>query len=1011
MNEAGKPPPGSSGFPSGKAIPSVSFHRHDVSAAELFRQEEMPNPTRRSLTELRCHRRLPLAGARTLARRSLSLMPLLALAITLNSCNKKPASPSGTTPAAPAQAPPAGLPLARQLAAARLEVAKTCLEKNSQDEALALLVAACNADPTFTAATTLMRQLLAQTVWNIPVASLNNPLPVEQLAFVAPASLWVSLAEGTPDGFNTTVRWNTEALKIEGVLFPARGVMTHSLVVSQSPRSLVVQRGSGPTAVTLLCDASSLHATCDLGPLPPNLTPQAVIATSANGLLVAHPGPLSATDPRLVWRIRDAATGEVICSSDPLSADAARPLAAQLDSQRLRVLHADGSLLELPVSPVETARNFPSALPLALLHAQFRPDGAEFLALVDRGPDQPPVHRLYQINGEPGTADPHLEAAAGSKILSRAELPEWVLRLPWSTQPSVWTSLLRDHGNPDEPSPIHVQGSDLRFAGSHRVPIHSEAPITAVAFGPDLAIIGTATGSVVMQRFLPLPQASAEPPQAAEPIDPARLGLFAEILSGVRFDEVGATFIRLSAAQRFSLLEDIRTEQAATLVPGLDFTATLAGLKAVVPRAAPAASLLPMWDRLARSDRSAKAWPRLLDMARPLADTRWHQDLSEAAALRAEPAPPAQAISPDDPSPWRAQLRIREAFARHDEAAILSEIQAAGTRGPAAATALALALDAESPEWIDACLKTASDLPPLLRTLGESRIAWLQKRNADAMSLWPDEFPDFVKTRQAEDWDGWEQEDFAPRYAAHLQVLTGELAAYVVAADATPPERAAAAERLLAPAARSIIGRRRLAENSLKAAVALAVFPENSAATFQLASQARALGAQPEPCLRAEAISLTRLGDYKNAHPRWLTLLTEHPVATHLSNDYAEAAYTAFENEDPAQALEILSTGVNRFPNDANFALRAGWIALLTGNGGRAYQFLQAGLRVGYPDDKRENASLLLAVAAAQAGFPEDAAMHFQDLLDLAPVWAETKTIDALEWPEELKTSLYQLAQ
>jgi len=940
---------------------------------------------------------------------SLLLLPLIPLALALSSCDKKPPAPSASTPAAPAQASPAspvGLPLARQLAAARLEVAKTCLEKNSQDEALALLVSACKADPTFTAATTLMRQLLAETVWNIPVASLNNQLPVEQLAFVAPSSLWISLDEGTQDGFNTTVLWNTDSLKVEGVLFPARGVMTRSLVVAQNPRSLVVQRGSGSSAVTLLCDAGSLHAICDLGPLPPNLTPQAVVATSANGLLIAHPGPVSATDARLVWQIRDAATGEVICSSDPISAEAARPLAAQLDSQRLRVLHADGSLLELPVSPVEAARNFPSAKPLTLLHAQFSPDGAEFLALVDRGPDQAPVHQLYQISGAPGNADPHLEAAAATGPLDRAELPEWVVSLPWSSQPSVWTGLLRDHGNPDEPSPIRVQGGDLRFVGSHRVPIHSEAPITAVAFGPDLAIIGTATGSAVMQRFLPLPDASAEPQPAAEPIDPARLGLFAEILSGVRFDEAAGTFTRLSSAQRFSLLENVRIEQAATLVPGLDFAATLAGLKAVVPREAPAASLLPLWDRLARSDRTAESWPRLLDLARPLADTRWHQDLTEAAALRAQTEPSAQAVSPDDPSPWRAQIRIREAFAQRDEAAILNEIQLAGSRGPAAATALALALDSESPDWIDACLKSASDLPPFLRTLGESRIAWLQKRTADAMSLWPDEFPDFEKTRRAEDWDGWEQEDFAPRYAAHLHVLTGELASYEVAAE----ERAAVAVRLLAPAARSIIGRRRLAENSLKTAVALAAFPDNSAATFQLASLARALGAPPEPCLRAEALSLTRLGDYKNAHPRWLELLTEHPVATHLSNDYAEAAYTAFENEDPTQALEILSTGVNRFPNDANFALRAGWIALLTGNGGRAYQFLLSGLRVGYPDDKRENASLLLAVAAAQAGFPEDAAMHFQDLLDIAPVWAETKTIDALEWPDELKASLYELA-
>jgi hypothetical protein len=257
------------------------------------------------------------------------------------------------------------LPLARQLAAARLDSAKTCIANHARDQALALLVSACKVDPTFADAAALIQQILAETVWHIPIATVKHPWPVEQLAFGPPASLWVGLAEGGVEGFNTTVLWNTEALKIDSVLFPARGTTTRSLVVGHNQHSLVIQRGSGASAVTLLCDAKSLRPACDLGPLPDDLTPQSVIASSADGLLLAHPGPASASDPRLVWRIRDAATGEVVSSSAPLAADAMRPLAAQLDSQRLRVLHADASLLELPVSPVESARRYPAATPLA----------------------------------------------------------------------------------------------------------------------------------------------------------------------------------------------------------------------------------------------------------------------------------------------------------------------------------------------------------------------------------------------------------------------------------------------------------------------------------------------------------------------------------------------------------------------------------------------------------------------------------------------------------------------
>jgi tetratricopeptide (TPR) repeat protein len=222
-------------------------------------------------------------------------------------------------------------------------------------------------------------------------------------------------------------------------------------------------------------------------------------------------------------------------------------------------------------------------------------------------------------------------------------------------------------------------------------------------------------------------------------------------------------------------------------------------------------------------------------------------------------------------------------------------------------------------------------------------------------------------------------------------------------------ERAALAARLLDPATRGIIGRRRLADNCLKAALGMSDSLEESQWVFSLAGRARALGAAAVPCLRAEALALTRLKDFAEAHPRWVTLLTEQPVAEHLANDYAEAAYTAFEMGNPDQAVEILGTGVTRFPDDASFALRAGWIALLTANYGRSYQFLLAGLAVGYPDDRKENACLMLTVAASLAGFPEDALTHYANLVEMAPAWEKTETLDALEWPEELKAALLEL--
>jgi tetratricopeptide (TPR) repeat protein len=320
-----------------------------------------------------------------------------------------------------------------------------------------------------------------------------------------------------------------------------------------------------------------------------------------------------------------------------------------------------------------------------------------------------------------------------------------------------------------------------------------------------------------------------------------------------------------------------------------------------------------------------------------------------------------------------------------------------------------MALESDHPEWIAASLSSAADLPPVLRQIAKSRIAWLEDRKADSLSVWPEQFPPMSEIRSREDWEGWEQADFSPSLEKIRQCVRDELNAVKVPENPTPEQRKAVADRLRDPQTFATIGRARFANACLEAALALSAFKEDKEATFELAARARELGAQPEPCLRAEALALTALGDYKEAHPRWIELITEHPVATHLPGDYAEAAYTAFENEDPQQAMEILTTGIHRFPQDGNFALRAGWVALLTGNPERAYQFLQTGQRIGFPEEKLENATALLAIAAAQTGAADDAKVYFKDLLKLSPDWEDPQTIETLDWPEELKSTLRQL--
>jgi hypothetical protein len=822
------------------------------------------------------------------------------------------------------------------LAGARIDLAKNRLAGNAPDEALALLVSALAADPSSAEARVMAGEILGKTRWHLPEIVLEHRLPIDRLEFAPPSSLWVCLAGAS----NTTVRWNLETAAIESVLFPIPAPETRSLVIDPTHRSMVLERAG----IALLCNAETLKPVRDLGAIPDFVTPSATIVFSSEGLLLAHPVFVSETDRSLVWHLRDAASGQIIRSTEPAAPDRPRPLAAFLDRRKLRVLHADGSLLEMPVSPVEPIRMSPPEEPHTLLHAQFSENGGSAVTLKIPSPHRSPEPFVLSF-GE--GADPSLEPAA---LLER---------FPWNRHPGLASGLLSD----PQRAPLEVDDRSAFLLNGRQAPLHTLSAITAVAVSGDRIIVGEKNGTLTLHRTLPLP---LEKPDAAKPSPSdekslAALRSLTIALAGRSCDDAARTFTRSDTDRRLQAFKSCDFAVLQRVFPELDFSPLVTAFESFQPKTAAPEAMLPLTDRLARST----------------------------------PASPPSALE--------------TTFETDDTAAIVSAIEASGNKGPAAAKALELALASTHPEWIQASLAQAADLPPLLRRIAVSRIAWLQGRKADALAPWPDVFPDLKQVRLREDWDGWEQADFGPALDKLRLCVGEELAAIDVPESPTPDQRKAIAARLDDPATMKSVGRGRFAKACLKAALVFAAFKDETETTFRLASRARELGEAPAPCLRAEAIALTALGDYQKAHDRWIALITEHPVDSQQPGDYAEAAYTAFENANPQQAMAILTTGLHRFPNDGNFALRAGWVALLTGNAERAYRFLLTGRQIGYPPEKLENATALLAIAAQQTGAAEDADAFYQDLILLDPAWEDPQTLESLEWPEELKSSLRQL--
>jgi hypothetical protein len=514
-----------------------------------------------------------------------------------------------------------------------------------------------------------------------------------------------------------------------------------------------------------------------------------------------------------------------------------------------------------------------------------------------------------------------------------------------------------------DPDPPRVKGDGMCLESAHVGPIRSEVRISAAQQSDKHMIVANEHGDIDFFRLVGFSSKTHEGATDVRVLDLAALASLKKIalaLTGLELDSQSGEMVRHDAAQRIAATRECDFDLLAAVFPEVDFTKFREVLEALEFRRSDELSVAMLDSRLAEAD-------------------------PEAAGDGAE---------------------IADLFASGDMPKIVASIEVAGPNGAAAAKHLQFALASTDASLIEACLRHFSDMPPILQRIARSRMAWLQQRKVDAIASWPEPFPDYKSIRLAEDWHGWEQADFSQVFHAMRECVTKEIDSLKLPPEPSAEQLQELAERFEDQETMRAVGRTRYAKACIDAAFVFCKFKDHAQTALTLATRARNLGHPPEPCLRAEAMAYTALGDYHKAHDRWLLLITEFPVATHESGDYAEAAYTAFENSDARQAIEILVTGMHRFPNDADFALRAGWIALLTDHGERAYRFLLAGQQIGYRAEKIENATAMLAVAALQCGAKEDASAYYTNLVESDPAWKDAKAVEALDWPEELKSAL-----
>ena len=737
--------------------------------------------------------------------------------------------------------------------------------------------------------------LLRDTRWHLPTAHLDHPgLEIQHIAIHA-HSLWVALAAGP---FHTLVRWNLDTLEIEAILFPDRAPI-HSLVISPTASHAVLTRGS----VSLLIDAHTLQPIANLGKIPEHATAESTTAFTSDSILVAHP---TDTD----WHIRDTATGEIIRSIPHEELESHHILAAHIDHHRLRLLAANGTRTDIPVSPVDPIESHPfDEAPLEILHAHIIAAGDAAIIIRSLGPHQPPAAIEFAFTKTP---DPPFD------------LDAWATRQPHSPLANLANGLLRHL----DPPPVTLAGNAVRLHGTADAPLATAS--TPVAFATDAAnpartITAETTGRVTLHTHI-------QPPDA-----PSTEILTA--IAGHQYHPDTASLTRIPPDNRLRSWDSQTVAGTSCPQRPPTFTSTTAD------------HLLPLWHRL------------------------------------------ADALPPDSP-----ELESFPNIATPTDHSIAHDLAAA-------------LIKHADPATVAAALESAENIPPVLLTLATAHIHERIGNTAAALQPWHDRgFPDLDEIRRRQDWRGWEQPDFQPAVDALQSIYRATIAAHTIRPTHTEDERRQIITRLTSPEALHTLGRARLATACLDAATILSTIDGEMEATLQLAYLARHYGAPTAPCLRAEAIALTAMGDYAEAHTRWIDLITHHPEESHQPADYTEAAYTAFENDAPRQSIEILITGIHRFSEDPEFALRAAWIALLTGNPGHARAFLLKGRIAGFPEAKTEHATALLTIAAVLDHDAPAANAHFQDLITLDPAWADPETLEALPWPDHLKAALRQLS-
>ncbi|MCW1887509.1 hypothetical protein OKA04_22425 [Luteolibacter flavescens] len=329
--------------------------------------------------------------------------------------------------------------------------------------------------------------------------------------------------------------------------------------------------------------------------------------------------------------------------------------------------------------------------------------------------------------------------------------------------------------------------------------------------------------------------------------------------------------------------------------------------------------------------------------------------------------------------------------------------------GPAAIAAMQAALRANDPAALVAALGMAKDLPGPVREYATARTYWAEGKKAEVFAMWP-EVPDFGALESGSDWHGWESLMGYEETNAFLDEIDRMAATLHAAPDASVEDLTVLGELLLQKETTADFGVKRVRDALVTCALALADDAGSADLVTRMVDHARLAGASHPDCLRIEARSFMAQGDFTAAYARWL-LLIDSERGEIVPNDYLYAAQCVLEDMQDVAAIELLNRGKARFAADVDFAYDSAWLLLTTAHPEEAGIMLEHGFKIPFTEDQTQTATAMLVCAAEQTGRTERADEAFQDLIILSPEWGEEKSVESLEWPDDLTQILLSVAK